>query len=108
MKVYDQTVIDALDTLLDGRTRDQWLTLIEIVEELTQAYNENPIRLSTRGLNGSTIVRWFEYVDHNRARGFTYRDVARVLEREGYARGMQSEEKRRMPNIHVPTWGPRR
>lgn len=109
MKVYDKTIIDAIDTLLDGRTRDKWLTIIEIMEELTAAYNNNPLRLRTdRGLNAATYIRWCEYVEKNQARGFTYADVARILEREGYKRGVQSEEKRRMPNIHVPVWGDRR
>lgn len=107
LKTKDATLVRALDALMDGRTRDKWLTIIEIMEELTQAYNENPIRFSTRGLCASTYAKWHEYVHRNQSRGFTFRDVARVLNREGYARALEDPEKTRFPGIKVPVWGPR-
>ena len=103
MTVYEQTVLDALDTLLDGRTPSNWLSIVEIMDELTCAYNDNPVRLRTRGLCGETFVRWSHYVDRNQARGFTYSHIARALRRSGY------RHRPTMRNGHsVTEWGPRR
>jgi hypothetical protein len=103
VNVSDHTVADSLDTLLDGRTTDRWLTIVEIMDELTCAWNDNPIRLRTRGLCGDTYLRWCDYVDRNRVRGFTYRHVAVALTSRGY----RKQEQNRNGQV-VLAWGPRR
>jgi hypothetical protein len=99
----DASVLKALDTLLDGRTRKNWLSLPQVVEELTESYNQNPIILRSGGISARTFVQWHEYVSRNQARGFTIADVARLLEGQGYQRGFAE-----VGGVRVPVFGGRK
>lgn len=102
-----ELVADIDEVLTTVKYRQDWLTLPEVMEALTESYNTNPACTGAGLFRVNGKGSFSAYARRCRQKLYTYPDVSAALESYRYPSRIGVRWNNDRGDVEVLTWGPR-